>query len=109
MDIPAASGQRGLRPADVITCADVRPLHDAFDAAGAADATPELPRQLDAPIAALCTRARGAGLRIEEALVEVKRAWREIPGSQRFEAPSHRDARLDRIVTAFIAHYFERP
>ena len=90
--------------AAVITCADVRPLRDALGDDAAAS---ELPLEIAAPIGALCDRARGAGLRIEEVLVQVKRAWRELPGMPRYEALTHRDARLDRIVTSVIRRYYD--
>ena len=99
----AAETPAGARSA-VVSSADLRPIHDAL----AADtAPPRLSVELEERIESLCARGRAAGMRIEEILVQLKSAWRELPGTPRFEALSHRDTRLDRVVTALIEHYFD--
>lgn len=91
---------------EIVSCEDLRTIRDALDHH---TAVPRLSGELEARIASMCTRGRDAGLRVEELLIQIKRAWRELPGTPRFEALSHRDTRLDKVVTTLIERYFDRP
>jgi hypothetical protein len=99
---------RANRPLEEITRAnlhaDLRLVRDKLPPQPVRDA---LPNEVEVPLAEMCDRARLLGLRVEQLLVQVKQVWRELPGSQRFESHTHRDERLDRIVTALITKYYD--
>ena len=100
------SATRGAPSADVVWFSELGVIRDALVEDGT---SLQCPAHIEQRIAALCARGRDAGLRVEEVIVQLKRAWRQLPGTPRFEALSHRDGRLDRVVTALIEQYFDGP
>jgi hypothetical protein len=58
---------------------------------------------------AMCERAHGAGLRVEALLVQVKRAWRDLPEVPRAEAIASRDVQLDGVIAVLIQEYYREP
>lgn len=53
-----------------------------------------------------CGRARRDGVRAEQVIVSLKKAWREVP--ERLRVPQHdADQVLARVVTACINEYYE--
>ena len=101
---PAAPEQSGgERASSVISAEDLRALRavlpsDARRAGIRAD--------VEVPLRAVCARAHRSGLRVEQLLVLVKSAWRELPETRRVEALASRDEQLDSVITALIEQYY---
>jgi hypothetical protein len=87
----------------VVSTADLREVRRAL-ARG-----PRRNADVAVPLRVVCERAHHAGIRAEQLLVQVKRAWRELPEVRRVESLATRDEELDDLVSALIEQFYLMP